>query len=73
MLCMVRRIELHCIWPHKKVVDKKKILHQLPIIEYFSILGRENIANVLVKNGANVNSVDSLLRSPLHVAARNGN
>lgn len=34
--------------------------------------GREKIANFLVRHGAKVDIVDTLHRSPLHVAARNG-
>lgn len=45
---------------------------EINVMTYFGVSGREKIANVLVKSGANVNSVDKLLRSPLHVAARNG-
>lgn len=65
------RTALHLAAQTGNQFDMTKFLMQSN--DNISYLGREKIANVLVNNGANVNSVDTLLRSPLHVATRNGN
>lgn len=65
-----RHYQLH----HSRVTSPDyHFKYKTPHFKCISILGRANIVDILLKNGANINATDHINRSPLYLAAENGN